>query len=270
MIDPRIPHARQLALDASKIAEAAGGDIDVAIVLGSGLSAVFGVDANLSEIPYGSLLGMPVAPLVGHTGAALVGTIHGKRVVAFAGRVHLYQGFSAQQVTVNVRLAHAAGAKTFIVTNAAGALNPAYAAGDLMLISDHINLTGTNPLIGVPLENPFVDMMHAYDPHFRSLARDVAGDDQTVREGVYAGLLGPNYETPAEARYLRGIGADAVGMSTVLETILARSMGMKVLGISLITNMVGAPETTHSEVTTIAGSAGPRLAKLIDGVIAGM
>lgn len=268
--DRYVLNEETLAKDASTIEAAAGGPVDIAIVLGSGLSNAMATHATFDSIPYDRLLGMPVAPLAGHAGEALVGTMHGKRVVAFAGRVHMYQGFSAAQVTVNVRLAHAAGAKTLIVTNAAGALNAAYAAGDLMLIADHINLMGSNPLIGARLDNPFTDMMNAYSPRLRDLAREIAGDDPKIREGVYAGLLGPSYETPAEARYLRGIGADAVGMSTVFETILARTFGMTVLGVSLITNVVGAPETTHAEVMHEANLAGPRLANIIDGVIAGI
>ncbi len=264
------PNDETIAKDASTIESAAGGPIDIAIVLGSGLSNALAAHADFTSITYDRLLGIPVAPLAGHAGAALIGTMHGKRVVAFAGRVHMYQGFSAAQVTVNVRLAHAAGAKTLILTNAAGALNDAYAPGDLMLLSDHINLTGANPLTGARLDNPFTDMMHAYDPTLRGIARDVAGADPKVREGVYAGLLGPSYETPAEARYLRGIGADAVGMSTVLETILGRTFGMSVLACSLITNVVGAPETTHAEVMHEANLAGPRLAAIIDGTIARM
>ena len=263
------PNDDTIAKDASTIESAAGGPIDIAIVLGSGLSNALAAHADFTSITYDRLLGIPVAPLAGHAGAALIGTMHGKRVVAFAGRVHMYQGFSAAQVTVNVRLAHAAGAKTLIVTNAAGALNSAYRAGDLMLIDDHINLMGSNPLVGARLDNPFTDMMHAYDPGMRGIAKDIATSlgDERVREGVYAGLLGPSYETPAEARYLRGIGADAVGMSTVFETILARTLGMKVFGVSLITNVVGAPETTHAEVMHEANLAGPRLAAIIDGVI---
>ncbi|HEY5258579.1 MAG TPA: purine-nucleoside phosphorylase, partial [Candidatus Baltobacteraceae bacterium] len=159
-----------------------------------------------------------------------------------------------------------AGAKTLILTNAAGALNPAFAPGQLMLIEDHINLTGANPLVASGLENPFVDMARCYSPRLRHIARDVPGGDALV-EGVYLALLGPSYETAAEGRYLRGVGADAVGMSTVLETILARSKAMEVLGISLITNAVGAEETTHAEVTAVAKSAATRLSAIIAGVL---
>jgi purine-nucleoside phosphorylase len=257
-----------IAEDAATIVAAAGGPIDAAIVLGSGLSNAMAKYATFTSVPYARLKSIPAASLAGHAGEALVGTMHGKRVLAFAGRVHMYQGFSASQVTVNVAISHAAGAKTLVLTNAAGALNESYRAGDLMILSDHLNLTATNPLIGSGLPNPFIDMAGAYDATLRGWAREAAGADDRVREGVYAGLLGPTYETPAESRYLRAIGADAVGMSTVLETILARSKGMSVLGISLITNEAGGAETTHEEVTAVANAAGSRLAAIVDATIA--
>jgi len=246
----------------------AGGPLEVAVVLGSGLSPALSEAFPATRIPYDQLLGIPVASLQGHAGEALVGRWHGRRVVAFAGRVHLYQGFSPQQVVANVRIAHAAGAKLVIITNAAGALNPEFAPGDLMLIEDHINLTGRNPVVGAWLANPFVDMLDAYSPRLRAIAKSVArSEHRKLREGVYAGLLGPNYETRAEAHYLRTIGADAVGMSTVLETIYARSVGMEVLGLSLITNVVGSPDTSHGEVLTQALASAPRFAELLDSVL---
>ncbi|MDE2481528.1 MAG: purine-nucleoside phosphorylase [bacterium] len=267
MIDRRSPNDKLLSHDASRLEEAAGGPIDLAIVLGSGLSSALRDSFSHVSIPYDTLLGMPVASLRGHAGEALVGTWHGKRVAAFAGRVHLYQGFSPIQVTVNVRLAHAAGAKMVILTNAAGGLRDDMQPGDLMLISDHLNLTGRNPLMGYPHENPFVDMLDAYSPRLRAIAKSVVKPGVRLSEGVYAGLLGPNYETAAEARYLRTIGADAVGMSTVLETIFARCLGMGVLGISMITNIVGAPDTNHAEVTAQGAASGPHLAELIGDVL---
>lgn len=267
MLDRRSPNDKLLAHDASVLESAAGGPLDVAIVLGTGLSSALRDRFTCNVISYDKLLGFPVASLLGHAGEALVGTWQGKRVVAFAGRVHLYQGFSPQQVTVNVRLARAAGARCVVLTNAAGALNTAFAPGDLMLVSDHINLTGRNPLIGAPMENPFVDMMDAYSPRLRELFRAGATAEDRLREGVYAGLLGPNYETPAEAAYLRTIGADAVGMSTVLETISARALGLGVLGVSMITNIVAAPDTKHSDVTNVAAASAPRLATLLERFI---
>jgi purine-nucleoside phosphorylase len=240
------------------------GKIDLALVLGSGLSEILAQRAAFDRIPFAELK-LPVAKLAGHAGEALVGDWHGKRVLAFAGRVHGYQGFTAKDITRSVILAHDHGAKTLLLTNAAGAINEQFRAGDLMLIKDHINLTGMNPLVGSEPEDPFVNMTNAYSPRLRDAARGVDGN---LREGVYAGLLGPNYETPAEAHYLRTIGADAVGMSTVLETIAARAAGIEVFGVSLITNSVAAADTSHAEVTEVAKSAAARLANLLDGVIA--
>lgn len=268
MIDRRSPSDKLLSHDASAIESAAGGPIDVAIVLGSGLSSALRDAFSHTVIAYDKLLGFPVASLAGHAGEVFVGTWNGKRVAAFAGRVHLYQGFSPQQVTVSVRLAHAARAKTIILTNAAGALNAEYAPGDFMLIRDHINLTGRNPLVGIGGEQRFTDMTDAYSPRLRGLAKSCAPDESPLREGVYAGLLGPNYETPAEAQYLRSIGADAAGMSTVLETILARTLALGVLGISVITNSVSASATSHEDVTAVSSKSGPRLARLLDHLLA--
>lgn len=239
------------------------GEVDIAVVLGSGLSELLAERAVFNRIAYADI-GMPVAQLAGHAGHALVGRWHGKRVLAFAGRVHAYQGFEARDVTRNIAIAVEHGAKTLLLTNAAGAINPEYRAGDLMVISDHLNLSGMNPLVGSGLANPFVNMTDAYSPALRTLAHSL---DANMREGVYAGLLGPTYETPAEARYLRMIGADAVGMSTVLETIAARAKGLDVFGVSLITNVVAAPDTSHAEVTDVAKTAAPRLATLLDGLV---
>lgn len=241
----------------------AGGTLDAAVVLGSGLSSA--LDGNgFKRLPYREFSGMPVSALAGHAGEVLAGMWHGKRVAVFAGRVHLYQGFSAADVTFNVRLAAEAGASTIILTNAAGGLNPSFSAGDIMLLRDHLNLTGQSPLTASGMENPFIDMLNAYDPQLRELAK---ASDAALREGVYAGVTGPAYETPAEAHYLRTIGADAVGMSTVLETIAARALGMRVLGLSLITNMVGAPETTHAEVTAMGHRSAERFATVVDNAI---
>jgi purine-nucleoside phosphorylase len=262
MIDRRSPNDKLLQHDASRIEQLAGGPIDVGIVLGSGLSSTLREQFVHKSLSYDELLGFPVASLRGHAGEAMVGTWQGKRIVVFAGRVHLYQGFSPTQVTVNVRLAHAAGAKVCILTNAAGGINASYKPGDLMLISDHLNLTGRNPLVAWPHENPFVDMSDAYSSRLRQLAKSVAKPEHRLHEGVYAGVLGPNYETAAEAAYLRAIGADAVGMSTVLETIFARFLGMGVLGLSLIAN-IAAEGAAHDDVTAQGHDAAPRIAELI-------
>ncbi|HEY5339776.1 MAG TPA: purine-nucleoside phosphorylase [Candidatus Aquilonibacter sp.] len=268
MIDRRSPNDKLLSHDATKIEEAAGGKIDAAVILGSGLSSALRDVMTHVSIPYDGLLGMPVATLRGHAGEVLVGTWKGKRVAAFAGRVHLYQGFSPAQVTTSVRLANVAGAKLVVLTNAAGSLAPHVTPGDIMLIADHLNLTGRNPLIGWPHENPFVDMSDAYSARLRSIVKSVTLPKHRLREGVYAGLLGPNYETAAEAQYLRTIGATAVGMSTVLETIFARFLNMGVIGLSMITNVVAAPEgTSHVDVTEQGTHTGPLMADLIGRVL---
>ncbi|GAC1658236.1 MAG: purine-nucleoside phosphorylase [Vulcanimicrobiaceae bacterium] len=251
-----------------RIREMAGGTIEVAIVLGSGLSKAIDSKLKLVRMPFSKFEEMPFAALKGHAAEVLAGEWHGKRIAVFAGRVHLYQGFSPQDVTYNVRLAHACGARNLIVTNAAGGLNPAFTPGELMLLIDHLNLTGANPLTAQKSKNPFIDMGDAYAPHLRQLAKQAAQRTAPIREGVYAGVLGPTYETPAEARYLRILGADAVGMSTVLETIQARALGMFVLGFSAVTNTVGSAETSHAEVTAMAARSGARLAEILDGVIA--
>ncbi|HUY11378.1 MAG TPA: purine-nucleoside phosphorylase, partial [Candidatus Dormibacteraeota bacterium] len=196
-------------------------------------------------------------------GEVLAGQWRGKRVVVFAGRVHLYQGFSAQQVTVGIRLAAEAGASTIVLTNAAGAINESYAPGDLMLISDQLNLTGQNPLVAIPQQDQFLDCGELYSERLRAHMR-AAAKENTLHEGVYAGVFGPSFETPAESRWLRAIGADAVGMSTVLEAIVAKHRGLSTLGISVITNRAGAGSTAHSAVNATAEASGERLASLLD------
>ncbi|HTD36187.1 MAG TPA: purine-nucleoside phosphorylase [Candidatus Limnocylindrales bacterium] len=259
---------------ADYLREKAGGELDCAIVLGSGFGAVLRDRIDGTTVAYKKIEGMPLPGVAGHAGEAHVGTLHGRRVVAFSGRFHLYEGRRTGEVIYPVIAAAHAGAKTFVLTNAAGGVNPEYRAGDLMLLGDHLNLTGTSPLIGADLlpgqEVRFVDMVDAYAPHLRELARHMAGEyGITLHEGVYAGLIGPAYETPAEARYLRTIGADAVGMSTVLETIAARALGRDIVGFSLITNVhgTGAP-TSHEEVLDAAIRSAGDVAKLVEGIVA--
>lgn len=221
--------------------------------------------SGATKIPYAEL-GFPRATLPGHAGEAIVGAWHGKRVAVFAGRLHLYQGFDARTVTASVALARESGARTLVVTNAAGGLNKHFNAGDLMLIVDQINMTGTSPLIGLQDPSPFVEMLEAYDPALADVARRRAAHlGIGLREGVYLGLVGPAFETPAESRWLRSI-ADAVGMSTVLETIRARRLGMRVLGISVITNIVGNP-CTHEDVIARCDAAAPNLSRLLDAIV---
>jgi purine-nucleoside phosphorylase len=250
----------------NELAKRAGGEVDLAIVLGTGLSGLVAERIHHpKKIPYAEL-GLPRATLLGHAGEAIAGEWHKRRVVAFSGRFHLYQGFDARQVTAQVDLASGAGAKTIILTNASGGLNSNFKATDLMLITDQINLTGTSPLIGPDEPNPFIEMLGAYDSELCEIARRRAASlGISLREGVYAGLVGPAFETQAEARWLRSI-ADVVGMSTVLETIRARYLKMRVLGFSVITNMVGLP-TSHEEVIAAGNTRAADLARLLDAIV---
>lgn len=235
-------------------------------MLGTGLSdLVSSAISNAETIPYADL-GLPQTKLLGHAGAALIGSWHGKRTVAFAGRFHLYQGFDPRTVTAPVALAREAGATVLILTNAAGGLNAELRPGNVMLITDQVNLTGTSPLVGSNDSNPFVEMVDAYDPALCELARRTATrTGAEIKSGVYAGVSGPAFETQAEARWLRSL-ADAVGMSTVLETIRARRLGMRVLGFSVITNMV-AVRTTHEDVISTSNACAPNLARLLDAIV---
>jgi purine-nucleoside phosphorylase len=267
---------KRLEAAADVLRERAGGELDCAIVLGSGFGAVLRERIEGVTIPYRKIDGMPEPGVAGHAGEARVGTLHGRRVAAFSGRFHLYEGRSTDEVIYPVCAAAQAGAKTLVLTNAAGGVNPDYRPGELMLIADQLNLTGTSPLLGPdPLPGQterFVDMVDAYDPRLRELARRVAGEHAiALQDGVYAGLLGPAYETPAEARYLRTIGADAVGMSTVLETIAARALGRSVVGFSLITNVHGAgAPTSHEEVLAAARHGAEDVARMIEGIVANL
>ena len=250
---------------------------EVALVLGSGLGGFADELENKVAIPYGEIPGMPSSNVVGHAGKLVLGTSEGARVVAMQGRVHLYEGHPVSDVVFGLRLCLRLGAKYVIVTNAAGGSNPGFRPGDLMLIEDHLNLTGMSSLTGPNEEGlgtRFPDMSAAYDPKLRALALSVAssGGFQLVR-GVYAGLLGPQYETPAEIRMLQRMGADAVGMSTVLETVAARHMGARVLGISCITNQAAGLSPTpldHSEVQETANHARGRFVSLLRGVLRGI
>jgi purine-nucleoside phosphorylase len=213
----------------------------VGVVLGSGLGAFADELAERVEIPYDSIPGWPPSTAVGHAGKLVIGKLGETAIAVMAGRAHLYEGNTAAQVVYGVRALHALGVHSMVFTNAAGGINLALERGGLVLISDHINLQGCNPLVGPNddlLGQRFPDMSDAYSRAYREIAKRVAAElCIPLGEGVYAAMLGPSYETPAEIRYLRAIGADLVGMSTVLEVIAANHMGMKALGISCVTNM---------------------------------
>ena len=227
----------------------------VAVVLGSGLGAFADQLANPISIPYAQIPGWPVSTAAGHSGKLVFGKLGALDVAVMAGRAHLYEGYSPGQVTMGVRVLHRLGVRSVVFTNAAGGINLSYRQGGLVLISDHINLQGSHPLIGPndASEGPrFPDMTEAYSAAYRNLARQVAQQlDIQLDEGVYAALTGPSYETPAEIRYLRAIGADLVGMSTVPEVIVANYLGMQVLAISCVTNMAAGilpQKLDHKEV----------------------
>jgi purine-nucleoside phosphorylase len=244
------------------------------LVLGSGLGRLGDEVAAATAIPYDQITGLAATTVSSHAGRLVLGELAGQPVAVLQGRLHLYEGHAPARVVLPVLLLWQLGVTGIILTNAAGGINPAFAAGTLMLIADHINLTGQNPLIGPEdrrLSIRFVDMTDAYDPAWRAVARRVAaGAGLALHEGVYAGLTGPSFETPAEIRALARLGADAVGMSTVLEAIMARAVGLRVLGLSCITNLaagLGGP-ISHEDVSHVAARAGDQFAALVRGIVA--
>ncbi|CAN5559751.1 purine-nucleoside phosphorylase [soil metagenome] len=254
------------------ISEAAGFTPRVAIVLGSGLSSLAKSLVGGDPIPYGDIDGMPASAIEGHEGALYAAEVSGVPVAAFAGRVHMYEGHSPQVATHAIRQVVEEGCEIVILTNAAGGIDPDLEVGAPCLISDHLNLTGTNPLIGPhDKRGPrFLDLSEVYDKELRALAHSV---DRDLKEGVYAGLMGPTYETPAEVRMLRTLGASLVGMSTVLEAVVARYLEARVLGISVVTNLaagISPNPLSHDEVAEAGRSAADRLERLLRGVVAGV
>jgi purine-nucleoside phosphorylase len=245
---------------------------DVAVILGSGWGdAAAALGVVTAELPVAELPGFPAPTVVGHSGQLRSVHVGGHDVLVFGGRSHFYEGHPVATVVHGVRTAILAGATVIVLTNAAGSLDPSMGVGTPVLLKDHLNLTGSSPMVGPAPPDPyglrFVDLTDAYSPRLRALARDV---DPRLPEGVYAGLLGGAYETPAEIRMLRGFGADLVGMSTVLECIAARHMGAEVLGISLVTNLAAglAPEgLDHQEVLAAGLEAKPRMIALLRGVL---
>jgi purine-nucleoside phosphorylase len=247
----------------------------IGLVLGSGLGAVAERIEDGVSIPFADLPGWPAPSAPGHRGALVVGLLEGSPVACLQGRLHLYEGLPALKVVEPVLLLGRLGADVILLTNAAGGVNPAYAPGTLMVIADHLNLTGQTPLLG-PNDDAvgprFVDLTHAWDPELRARLH-AAGEAEGVplEEGVYAGLTGPQYETSAEVRMLRALGADAVGMSTVMEVIAARWLDLRVCGISLITNPGAGLSPTplsHEEVLAVADETGPSLGRVITRFVA--
>ncbi len=249
-----------------------------AVVLGSGLGGVADRLAEARRVPYASLPCFPETTVAGHPGRLVAGKLGDKTALLLCGRVHGYEGYPPSEVGFGVRVAAALGVRTLIVTNASGAVDPAFAPGEIVAISDHINLTGGSPLTGANDERlgpRFVDMTDAYDPRLRALAAAAAprAIGRELREAIYAGMAGPAYETPAEVRLLRTLGAGLVGMSTVYEVITARHAGLSVLGLSLVANLaagVSPGPLRHEDVTRAAAAGADALGRLVAAVISGL
>jgi purine-nucleoside phosphorylase len=243
---------------------------DFAIILGTGLGAVASAIDKKAVVPYEKIPHFARSTVASHKGDLIVGTLEGRPVVAMEGRFHSYEGYSMEQITFPVRVMKALGAKALVVSNACGGLNLDYAKADLMLIDDHINLMSGNPLVGPNDESlgpRFPDLSRPYDPEFLKLARRIGGEEKIpVREGVYVAVTGPNLETRAEYRFLRQIGADVVGMSTVPEVLVGVHAGLRILGISIVTDLCD-PENLHpvklEDILEVARVAEPRMATLL-------
>ena len=247
---------------------------EIGLILGSGLGAIGDIVEAPEAFSYGDIPGFPVSTVVGHAGRLVLGTLEGKEVLAMQGRFHFYEGYSMAEVTFPVRVMKRLGVKTLIVTNAAGAVNKGYMPGDLVLLTDHINLQGTNALIGPNLDGfgpRFPDMSCAYDTDLGRIAKETAfALGFELREGTYVAMTGPNYETPAEVRMARTLGGDAVGMSTVPEVMVAVHSGIRVLGISCMTNMAAGvldQPLNHEEVIETSNQVRDRFIKLMLGIV---
>jgi purine-nucleoside phosphorylase len=268
---------KRVAAALASVRDRAGPPAPTAIILGSGLGQLADAVEEATVIPYAEIAAFPHATAPSHAGRLVIGRLHGARVAVAQGRFHLYEGWSPRDVVLPVYLLRALGAERLIVTNAAGALNANFEPGQVMLIDDHINLTGTNPLIGPDepaLGRRFPDLSRAYDPALRALAVQAAeAEGIALRRGIYVGVAGPSLETSAERRFFAASGGDAVGMSTVLEVIAAAHAGLPVLGLSAITNRAtGGPDQepdTIEDVLAMAEIAGRRIARLIARLLAG-
>jgi purine-nucleoside phosphorylase len=272
--DSETPASASINAAAAVVRARFGAAPDVAIILGTGLGALASEISTSAVIDYADIPGFPLSTVESHAGRLLCGTLAGKTVVAMQGRFHRYEGYSLQAVTFPVRVMRALGARTLVISNACGGLNPLWRTGDLMLIADHINLLGDSPLIGPNddrLGPRFPDLSEPYDTQLRAIARDVAIERRiTLREGVYVAVTGPNLETRAEYRFLRAIGADVVGMSTVPEVLVAIHGGMRVLGISIITDLClpdALEPATVEQIIGVANRAEPNLTALVCGVM---
>ena len=248
---------------------------EIGLILGSGLG--FFADDRIEvvgRLPYGEIEGFPVSTVPGHAGQFVFGHLDGRRVICMQGRFHFYEGYRMDQLTLPIRMMHQLGVQTLFVTNAAGGINPSYVPGDFMLIHDHINFLGTNPLIGAVVDEGvrFPDMSEVYDKALRHKIREWAhGQGIRLQEGIYLATTGPSFETPAEIRAFSTLGADAVGMSTVPEAIVARQLGIRVIGISCITNAaagISSGPLTHEEVAETADRVRLEFADLLAGAIA--
>ena len=246
----------------------------VGIILGSGLGGLVDIIEKEASIPYSDIPNFPLSTVEGHSGKLIFGKIGGNAVVLMAGRFHYYEGYSMEEVTFPVRVMKALGVETVVISNAAGGTNPGFAIGDLMIIKDHINICPEHPLRGPNderLGTRFPDMSKAYDHELIAIAKDIAMEQGIgVRTGVYIGLQGPTFETPAEYKMLHILGADAVGMSTVAEVIVARHGGMRVFAMSVITDLgvTDVPITiTHEEVLEAANAAAPKMAGLVEELV---
>jgi len=268
---------KEIDLTTEVISERLSCQPKVAMILGSGLGSLAEAVSNPTIIPYGEIPNWPVSTVIGHEGSLVVGELENQDVIVMQGRVHYYEGYSMNQVTFPIRVLQRLGVTFLFVTNAAGAVNPDFEPGDLMLITDHLNLigmSGPNPLRGPNLDElgpRFPDMSRVYDLELGSFAKDVATTNNIrLHEGNYICLAGPSFETPADLRFLRAIGVDAVGMSTVPEVTVARHAGQRVLGISGISNKAnldGNTTTTHEEVLEAGRIMVPKLKTLIRGVL---
>ncbi|MFN8400868.1 MAG: purine-nucleoside phosphorylase [Anaerolineales bacterium] len=253
---------------------------EIGMILGSGLNGLADSVQNPVHIPYSDLPNFPTSTVHGHVGRFVIGELEGKPVIVMQGRIHYYEGYTMGEVTLPVRVMHRLGVHSLFVTNAAGGVNENFVPGDVMLITDQLNLmgmSGLNPLMGPNLDEigpRFPDMSQPYDREYCELARNIAKQNNlTLREGIYAGLSGPSFESPADLRFLRLAGADAVGMSTVPEVIIARHGGMRVLGLSGVSNKAnldGSTVTTHEEVIEAGRVITPKIETIVRGILRGI